>query len=165
MRDFSHVPGDPMRQTPPGLPRSLLLCLLTTGSLGTSTPATAQMRVEAVPDSVLRPYSVRAADPTVGTLAAVRSAPKLSASAPRFRDYSWLGGAVQVEGPRETFDGRYTRPKVVVGVPSEAMKGWMNAAGVPAEQCLLPMVRARARLSPDGDANGTLWLYARCSFH
>ena len=119
MRDFSHVPGDPMRQTPPGLPRSLLLCLLTTGSLGTSTPATAQMRVEAVPDSVLRPYSVRAADPTVGTLAAVRSAPKLSASAPRFRDYSWLGGAVQVEGPRETFDGRYTRPKVVVGVPSE----------------------------------------------
>jgi hypothetical protein len=165
VRAFSHVPGDLMRQISPGLPRSLFLCLLTAGSLGTSAPATAQMRVEAVPDSVLRPYPVRAADPTVGTLAVARSAPQFAASAPRFRDYSWLGGAVQVEGPRATFDGRYTRPKVVVGVPSEAMKGWMNAAGVPAEQCLLPMVRARARLSPDGEANGALWLYARCSFY
>jgi hypothetical protein len=142
----------------------LLLGLIAAGGLGAPTCALAQLRLEAVPDSVLRPYLVDAANLTTDAAPAAPSTRTFSSSAPRFRDYSWLGGAVQVEGPRATYDGRYTRPKVLIGVPSEAMKGWMNAAGVPAQQCLLPMVRARARVSADGEASGALWLYARCSF-
>lgn len=153
-----------MRFTKPGFLPALLHCLVAAGSLGTVEPVGAQMRVDAVPDSVLRPYSIRTADPAIGAQPSAPSTPILSSLGPRFRDYSWLGGAVQVEGPRETYDGRYTRPKVLIGVPSETMKDWLNSAGFSAEQCLLPMVRARARLTPDGEANGTLWLYARCSF-
>jgi len=128
------------------------------------TSAAAQIRIEAIPDSILRPYSIREADPSSLEPEVTHSAPKFAASEPRFRDYSWLGGAVQVESPRATADGRYTRPKLMLGVPSEAMKGWMHSAGFAAEKCLLPMVRARARVNADGEAYGTLWLYARCSF-
>jgi hypothetical protein len=69
----------------------------------------------------------------------------------------------QYEAPRESVNGTYTRPKIAVGVPSESLKGWMNSAGFSAEQCLLPMVRARAR-SPGRRRQRTLWLSARCSF-
>ena len=82
----------------------------------------------------------------------------------QLRDYSWLGGAVQVEASRTNIDGSYKRPKVIVGLPSESMKSWLNSAGFPTEQCLLPMVRARARINNDGEASGTFWLYARCTF-
>jgi hypothetical protein len=127
--------------------------------------ALAQVKVQAIPDSVLRPYSVRnsAAAPAVST-----SLPAAPPSAPaavlQLRDYSWLGGAVQVEASRTNIDGSYKRPKVIVGLPSESMKSWLYSAGFPTEQCLLPMVRARARINNDGEASGALWLYARCTF-
>jgi hypothetical protein len=127
------------------------------------TTAVAQMRMDAVPQSVLRPYSARDLG-AVPPDAAARSAYMPPAAALRSRDYSWLGGALQVESARETPDGRYTRPKVIIGLPSESMKGWMNSAGFSTEQCLLPMLRARARLSADGEASGAMWLYARCTF-
>lgn len=126
--------------------------------------AAAQMRLDAVPQSVLRPYSARDLGTAPVPDASARSAYTPSAAAPRARDYSWLGGALQVESARESADGRYTRPKVIIGLPSESMKSWMNSAGFSAEQCLLPMVRARARLSADGEASGAMWLYARCTF-
>ena len=63
-----------------------------------------------------------------------------------------------------TSTGQYTRPKFHVGVPSESMRGFLNSAGFSAEKCQLPMVRARTKSSGDGDINGTLWLYARCTF-
>ncbi|HTN48405.1 MAG TPA: hypothetical protein VMK32_03130 [Burkholderiaceae bacterium] len=110
---------------------------------------------------MLRPYSIR--DP-VNVPPAERSAMRLDADTLQSRDVNWLGGAVQYEAPREAINGTYTRPKIAVGVPSESLKEWMNSAGFAAEQCLLPMVRARARVGADGDAGGTLWLQARCSF-
>jgi hypothetical protein len=128
------------------------------------TSAVAQIRIEAIPDSVLRPYSTRENAPSALSPAVTHSAPKFEASDPRFRDYSWLGGAVQVESPRIAADGSYSRPKLMLGLPSEAMKDWMHSAGFAADKCLLPMVRARARINADGEAYGTLWLYARCSF-
>ena len=116
--------------------------------------------VEPIPASFLRPYSLREASGT-----APASRPAFTAdSGLQLRDMSWLGGAVQYEAPRESINGTYTRPKFAVGVPSESLKDWMNAAGIGAEQCLLPMVRARARLGADGDPSGTLWLSARCTF-
>jgi hypothetical protein len=140
------------------------LCGVAAAAALTVTPAFAQVSIEAIPDSVLRPYSIRDGSPALRDAATARSVPSIPVSGPRLRDYSWLGGAVQVESPRAAYDGTYTRPKLMVGVPSEAMKGWMNAAGLSAERCLLPMVRARARVNADGEANGTLWLYARCNF-
>ncbi len=129
-----------------------------------ATAASAQMRIDAVPESVLRPYSSRDLGTAPLSDAPIRSAHMLPAATPRSRDYSWLGGALQVESARMTGDGRYSRPKVIIGLPSESMKGWMNSAGFSAEQCLLPMVRARARLNAEGEASGTMWLYARCTF-
>jgi hypothetical protein len=45
------------------------------------------------------------------------------------------------------------------------MRGFMNSAGFDTDKCQLPMVRARTKSSGDGDINGTLWLYARCTFY
>lgn len=126
-------------------------------------PAAAQMRVEAIPDSILRPFSVREANALPPPEPAPRAAGPAN-SAPPLRDFSWLGGAVQVEGPRQNLTGGYTRPRVIIGVPSESMKDWMNSAGLPVEQCLLPMLRARARVSAEGEPSGTMWVYARCTF-
>lgn len=127
------------------------------------TTASAQAHVDALPESILRPYSARDRAAAALSDTPARSAPTPAAT-PRARDYSWMGGALQVESARETFDGRYTRPKVIIGLPSESMKDWMNSAGFATEQCLLPMVRARARLNAEGEASGTMWLYARCTF-
>lgn len=127
--------------------------------------ALAQVRVQAIPDSVLRPYSVRHADAAPAVSTSLPAAPPSAPAAElQLRDYSWLGGAVQVEASRTTIDGTYRRPKVIVGLPSDSMKSWLNSAGFPTEQCLLPMVRARARINNDGEASGAFWLYARCTF-
>jgi hypothetical protein len=129
-------------------------------------PASAQTGIDAVPESVLRPYSLRdnGATPHSRPSSVSPSQDPMATPVPQLRDYSWLGGALQVEGARVTSDGTYTRPKVMIGVPSESMKSWMNSAGLNAEQCLLPMVRARARVSAEGEASGVMWLYARCTF-
>lgn len=127
--------------------------------------AVAQVKVQAIPDSVLRPYSVRHTADAPSVAASLPAAPSSAPAAVlQLRDYSWLGGAVQVEASRTTIDGTYKRPKVIVGLPSESMKSWLNSAGFPTEQCLLPMVRARARINNDGEASGAFWLYARCTF-
>ncbi len=130
---------------------------------GAAALASAQVPIEAIPDSVLRPYSLREAHAVPPPERAPHIA-GLTTASPQLRDFSWLGGAVQVESSRQTPTGAYTRPKIVIGVPSEPMKDWMNSAGLPVENCLLPMLRARARLSAEGEASGTMWVYARCTF-
>lgn len=148
----SALPRRPRRRTALG-------AVVVAASLCASA-ALGQDAVEPIPASLLRPYSVR--EPASDAPA---SRPALrTESGLQWRDMSWLGGAVQYEAPRESINGTYTRPKIAVGVPSEALKDWMNAAGINAQQCLLPMVRARARIGVDGDPNGTLWLHARCTF-
>jgi len=153
-----------MRLTPRRCLEAALPTLLGVIAVGMA-PAAAQMRIDAVPESVLRPYSVRDSGASLGSESISRSAHTLAtAAAPRPRDYSWLGGALQVEGARVKADGTYSRPRIMIGVPSESMKDWMNSAGLTAEQCMLPMVRARARVNADGEASGAMWLYARCTF-
>ena len=76
----------------------------------------------------------------------------------------WLGSAVQLEAPTSTGTGNYTKPKVRIGLPNDSMRNFLNSAGLPAEKCQLPMLRARTKSNGDGDINGTLWLYARCTF-
>jgi len=150
-----------MRLTAVEVVRTVLPILF--GVVAAARCAPAQERVEAFPDSILRPYSVRESN----ALPPPETAPRIAAiesTGPQVRDFRWLGGALQVETPRPTPTGSYTKPRVVIGVPSEPMKDWLNASGLGVEQCLLPMLRARARVGAEGEASGTMWVYARCTF-
>jgi len=124
-------------------------------------PCAAQLRLDVVPESALPSTQHRA----------LSGASALSLPATTTRSFSassgsrWIGTAIQLEEPRVTSTGQYTRPKFHVGVPSESMRGFMNSAGFDTDKCQLPMVRARTKSSGDGDINGTLWLYARCTFY
>jgi len=130
-------------------------------SLAAATlPCAAQLRLDVVPESALLP-------PTQQRSLAGTSALSLPATTTRSfsaSGSSWLGTAIQLEEPRATGSGQYTRPKFHVGVPSESMRGFMNSAGFDTDKCQLPMVRARTKSNGDGNINGTLWLYARCTF-
>jgi hypothetical protein len=84
--------------------------------------------------------------------------------APQSSRARWLTSSVDIDLPRASATGSYTRPKLMIGLPSAPMRSWLRAAGVDAERCQLPMLRARTSMA-SGDLNGTLWLYARCSFH
>jgi hypothetical protein len=156
-----------MRLTPRSALRSTLhaarSALLGAVTLGLITAASAQ-GIEAIPESVLRPYSLRDIGAPPSGEPSARGAAASTTSEPQLRDCSMLGGAVQLEAPRLGINGSYSRPRIIIGVPSESMRGLLNAAGVPAEQCLLPMLKARARLNADGEASGAMWLYARCTF-
>ena len=102
---------------------------------------------------------------TSSTSSALRASAARSYSTTAAADSSWLNSAIDLEAPRQTATGGYTRPKFHVGVPSESMRNFMNSAGIAADKCQLPMIKARTRTSGDGDINGTLWLFARCTFH
>ena len=130
-------------------------------SLAAATlPCAAQLRLDVVPDGALPPTQQRALAGTSALSLPATTTQSFSASS----GSSWLGSAIQLEEPRATGSGQYTRPKFHVGVPSESMRGFMNSAGFDTDKCQLPMVKARTKSSGDGDINGTLWLYARCTF-
>jgi hypothetical protein len=129
-------------------------------SLAAATlPCGAQLRLDVVPESAL-PTQQRALAGTSALSLPATTTPSFSASS----GSSWLGSAIQLEEPRATGSGQYTRPKFHVGVPSDSMRGFMNSAGFDTDKCQLPMVRARTKSTGDGNINGTLWLYARCTF-
>lgn len=126
----------------------------------TTLPCAAQLRLDVVPEGALPPMQHRVPADTSALSLPATTTRGFSASS----GSSWLGTAIQLEQPRVTSTGQYTRPKFHVGVPSEAMRGFMNSAGFDTDKCQLPMVRARTKSSGDGNINGTLWLYARCTF-
>lgn len=141
--------------------RTLALHLVGLVLTWTSLPSLAQLRLDVLPETAL--LTPRESYSTIGApLPTVSSARQFSGALPA--DSTWLGTAIQLEAPRVTSTGQYTRPKFHVGVPSESMRGFLNSAGFAADKCQLPMVRARTKSSGDGDVNGTLWLYARCTF-
>lgn len=96
--------------------------------------------------------------------AAEPSAGPLVPSAPVTRPL--IGGAVHVELPRLAPDGRFVRPKIVIGLASSGMKNWLRAQGVAADHCMLPMLRPRARLNQQTrEFSAGLTVYARCTFY
>ena len=142
-------------------PLQTLLAQIFGLSLAAATlPCAAQLRLDVVPESALPSTQQRAIAGTSALSLPATTTQSFSASS----GSSWLGSAIQLEEPRATGSGQYTRPKFHVGVPSESMRGFMNSAGFDTDKCQLPMVRARTKSSGDGDINGTLWLYARCTF-
>jgi hypothetical protein len=142
-------------QTPPCLLIRPLLGLLLAAA---AVPSAAQLRLDVLPEIVLPGYQRSAETASALSLPATTSRSFTASSS------KWLGSAIQLEEPRVTSTGQYTRPKFHVGIPSEAMRGFMNSAGFDTDKCQLPMVRARTKSNGDGDINGTLWLFARCTF-
>ncbi len=135
-------------------------------------PCSAQLQLDLVPETTLLQQQALEGGagsslqggpgPSLQALGGVRSFYGMSATA----DSTWLGSAVRVEAPRATGTGQYTKPKVVVGLPSDTMRKFMNSAGFATERCMLPTVKARAKVGAGGDVDGgTLWLSARCTFY
>lgn len=141
------------------LPQALLAPTFGLALAAAAIPCAAQLRLDVVAESALPPSQQRSFG-SASTLSSATTTRAFSGSA----NSGWIGSAIQLEEPRATGTGQYTRPKFHVGVPSESMRGFLNSAGFSAEKCQLPMVRARTKSSGDGDLNGTLWLYARCTF-
>lgn len=142
-------------------PRARILSMpLLTALLCVAGQSAAQLQLDVLPESA---RMVTQREPAAGAALplAVSGARGFSAET---SSSSWLGNAIQLEAPQVTSTGQYTRPKFHVGVPSESMRSFLNSAGFTAEQCQLPMVRARTKSNGDGAINGTLWLYARCTF-
>ncbi len=140
---------------------SLIAPILGVSLAAASLPSVAQLRLDVLPErNTLPPARHRALAGASALSLPATTTRTFSASA----GSSWIGSAIQLEEPRATGTGQYTRPKFHVGVPSESMRGFLNSAGFAADKCQLPMVRARTKSSGDGDINGTLWLYARCTF-
>jgi hypothetical protein len=149
----------------PGVSAATLAVLSMAGMLGAAAPAAAQLHRDLAPESAFRIDPMRDLTSTGGRpLAAAPSSSAPPVSIPALRAPGWLGSAVQIEPSRLTSSGTYTRPRIVFGLPSHTMRNWMNDNGIAADRCYLPMVRARARLSAEGEASGSLMLYARCTF-
>jgi hypothetical protein len=119
-----------------------------------SAPAGAQLRAGFASHTLLRPAALLAADPSHAVASDAVWVDPPGATA-------W--GALQLVESRDAGTGQYTRPKLAVGLPSDALKFWLNSTGLATESCMLPMLRARTRLTNDGEVNGTLWLMARCT--
>lgn len=75
-----------------------------------------------------------------------------------------LNSYVQIEMPRDLGDGRFSRPKVRLGMQSDTLKSLANSVGLQPDKCTLPGVRARSSASSD-EANASVMLFARCSFY
>jgi hypothetical protein len=85
-------------------------------------------------------------------------------SAPVVR--SLIGNAVHIEMPRIDRNGHFVRPKIVLGLVSPEIKGWLRSQGIAAENCMFPMLRARARLNHESrEVSAGVTLHARCSFY
>jgi len=82
------------------------------------------------------------------------------------REISLVGSTVMVEVARLTPDGKYARPRLVIGRQSHELKSFMSSIGIDAERCMLPMVRGRLKRNSDtGDVGATLYVSARCTFY
>lgn len=74
-----------------------------------------------------------------------------------------LNSLVQVEMPRDLGDGRYSRPKVRLGMQSESLKSLAQSMGLQPDRCTLPGLRARSSASSD-ELSASVMVFARCSF-
>jgi hypothetical protein len=83
------------------------------------------------------------------------------------RELNLLGTrGVLVEMPRVQPDGRYERPRVLIGRHSPELHAWMKQMGLPPERCMLPMFRGRLKRDPDtGKAGAAVLVSARCTFY
>ena len=82
------------------------------------------------------------------------------------REYSLIGSGVVLEMGRVGPDGRFARPRLLIGRQSPELNVWMKSIGVTPERCMLPMFRGRlVRVPESGKIGATVLVSARCTFY
>ena len=66
-----------------------------------------------------------------------------STTAQEPREYSLIGSGVLLETGRVGPDGKFVRPRLLIGRQSPELNAWMQSIGVTPERCMLPMFRGR----------------------
>jgi hypothetical protein len=134
-------------------------------------PCVAQLRLDVMPEATLLPQhqtSVGGSGSSLqgGSDSSLQAFGTSSFYGTSASNSTWLGSAIHVEAPRATVTGQYTKPKVIVGLPSDSMRSFMNSVGFTTERCMLPTLKARAKVGAGGDVEGgTFWVSARCTFY
>ena len=89
-----------------------------------------------------------------------------STTAQEPREYSLIGSGVLLETGRVGPDGKFVRPRLLIGRQSPELNAWMQSIGVTPERCMLPMFRGRLNRVPDtGKISAAVLVSARCTFH
>ncbi len=132
-------------------------------------PCTAQLRLDVMPETTLVPQHQTSAPGTASSLQGGSNSLQAFGTSSFYgtsaSDSTWLGSAIRIEAPRATATGQYTKPKVIFGLPSDSMRNFMNSVGFTTERCMLPTLKARAKVGAGGDVDGgTFWVSARCTF-
>lgn len=82
------------------------------------------------------------------------------------REYNLIGSGVVLEMGRTGPDGRFVRPRLLIGRQSPELNVWMKSVGVTPERCMLPMVRGRLNRVPEtGKTGAAVLVSARCTFY
>lgn len=82
------------------------------------------------------------------------------------REVNLVGRGVVLEMPRVGPDGKFQRPRLLIGRQSPELSAWMKEAGLPPERCMLPMFRGRLNRAPETGRTGiALLVSARCTFY
>jgi hypothetical protein len=85
---------------------------------------------------------------------------------PETREVNLIGKGVLLEVPRIAPDGRYERPRLLIGRQSPELRSWMMSMGLPPERCMLPMLRSRLKRVPEtGKYGAAVLVSARCTFY
>jgi hypothetical protein len=106
-----------------------------------------------------------------GPLAArPRSAMPIGSEAPlpdrEVREVNLVGKGVLLEMGRVGPDGRFQRPRLLLGRQSPELRMWMKELGLPPERCMLPLFRGRLKRDEHTGKTGAAFLVsARCSFY
>jgi hypothetical protein len=139
--------------------------------LAAALPCVAQLRLDVIPEAALLPQHQTSVG---GSGLSLRGGSDSSSQAFDTSSFygtfpsnsTWFGSAIRVETPRATGTGQYTQPKVIFGLPSDSMRSFMNSVGFTTERCMLPTLKARAKVGAGGDVEGgTFWVSARCTFY
>jgi len=89
-----------------------------------------------------------------------------STAAQEPREYSLIGSGVLLEMGRTGPDGKFVRPRLLIGRQSPELNAWMKSIGVTPERCMLPMFRGRLNRVPDtGKISAAVLVSARCTFY
>jgi len=81
-------------------------------------------------------------------------------------EYNLIGSGVVLEMARAGPDGKFVRPRLLIGRQSPELNAWMNSMGVTPERCMLPMFRGRLiRVPETGKIGAAALMSARCTFY
>lgn len=141
-------------KTRPGL----LATCFAASLIGLAMPAAAQISLQSLPPDLLMPASLNGPTPR---LQAMWPSVRGENPFPQFESaHHWLVSGLLIE-PARLVDGRYVRPRYSFGLQSESLRSFLRGAGLEAQSCMLPVVRARAKLGSDSE--GAIWLNMRCT--